>query len=403
MKKNTTEKSPLISQKPLNKIQNIEPNIFEKFEKKNLQISTQSIIKFWLWGLVFVFLGYLLFSTLDMLYVILTSIIIAISMEGIILTLEKKLKNRGWAIGISYLLLILFLLSGLIFVIPFLISQISLLISRISEVVMQIKDFIISSTRPNAIHQLSWLPDFFKSYILEHRWELDFNQAGIQSALLSSLNTLLDSSVLYLKQFSSGVFIFIGSFFTMLTKITIIFTLAVFFSLEKKYFVHLIAKTSSQAKKTKVYEKIDHIYEKLSLWLKARLLLSLFVAITTWLSLWILELFWFKIPSIFSLSLITGLLDIIPYIWPLLAFIPLILLALIHNGIWGMLIVGIIFIAIQWIQNNVITPILMEKQLGVNSLLILIAALLGAVIMGFWGIILSVPLAVIIGLFIDEK
>lgn len=68
-----------------------------------------------------------------------------------------------------------------------------------------------------------------------------------------------------------------------------------------------------------------------------------------------------------------------------------------------MLIVGIIFIAIQWIQNNVITPILMEKQLGVNSLLILIAALLGAVIMGFWGIILSVPLAVIIGLFIDEK
>ncbi len=45
----------------------------------------------------------------------------------------------------------------------------------------------------------------------------------------------------------------------------------------------------------------------------------------------------------------------------------------------------------------------MEKQLGVNSLLILVAALLGAVIMGFWGIILSVPLAVIVGLFIDEE
>ena len=68
-----------------------------------------------------------------------------------------------------------------------------------------------------------------------------------------------------------------------------------------------------------------------------------------------------------------------------------------------MLIVGAIFLAIQRIQNNVITPILMEKQLGVNSLLILVAALLGAVIMGFWGIILSVPLAVIVGLFIDEE
>ncbi len=68
-----------------------------------------------------------------------------------------------------------------------------------------------------------------------------------------------------------------------------------------------------------------------------------------------------------------------------------------------MLIVGVIFLVIQWIQNNIITPILMEKQLGVNSLLILVAALLGAVIMGFWGIILSVPLAVIVGLFIDEE
>lgn len=100
----------------------------------------------------------------------------------------------------------------------------------------------------------------------------------------------------------------------MLTQVTIIFTLAVFFSLEKKYFIHLVAKGASDAKKTKVYEKIDRVYEKLSLWLKARLLLSLFVAASTWLALRILGLFGFEIPSIFSLSLITGLLDIVPYI-----------------------------------------------------------------------------------------
>lgn len=45
----------------------------------------------------------------------------------------------------------------------------------------------------------------------------------------------------------------------------------------------------------------------------------------------------------------------------------------------------------------------MEKQLGTNSILIIVSALLGAVIMGFWGVILSVPLAVIIGLFLDEE
>ena len=83
--------------------------------------------------------------------------------------------------------------------------------------------------------------------------------------------------------------------------------------------------------------------------------------------------------------------------------IPVVLLALIHHGRAGMLIAGVIFLAIQWVQNNIITPILMEKQLGTNSILIIVSALLGAVIMGFWGVILSVPLAVIIGLFLDEE
>ena len=168
MKKPATEKSPIITKKTLSEPQVSKP-ILPETEKKSLQISTKSIVKFWLLGLVFVFLGYLLFSTLNMMYAILTAVIIAISMEGIILALEKKLKSRGRAIGLSYLLLMLFLLSGLIFVIPFLISQVSLLITRISGVVVQMRDFILSSTRPDAILQLSWLPDFLKSAILEHR------------------------------------------------------------------------------------------------------------------------------------------------------------------------------------------------------------------------------------------
>lgn len=61
-----------------------------------------------------------------------------------------------------------------------------------------------------------------------------------------------------------------------------------------------------------------------------------------------------------------------------------------------MLIAGGVFFLVQWLQNNVVTPFLMEKQLGVNSVLILVSALLGATVMGFWGIVLSVPLAVIV-------
>lgn len=73
--------------------------------------------------------------------------------------------------------------------------------------------------------------------------------------------------------------------------------------------------------------------------------------------------FGLELPNIFSLSLITGLLDIVPYIGPLISVIPVLLLALVHHGRVGMLIAGGIFLLIQRAQNNIITPVLMEKQL----------------------------------------
>ncbi len=167
MKKTATEKTVISAEHAVNENE-VSLCKTPKPQQDMLQLTTKSIVKFWLFGLVFVFLGYLLFSTLEMIYAILTAVIIAISMEGIILSLEKKLKSRGRAIGIGYLLLMVFLLSGLVFVIPFLISQVSLLITWISSVVVKLKDFVLYSTRPEVINQLSWLPDFLKSYILEH-------------------------------------------------------------------------------------------------------------------------------------------------------------------------------------------------------------------------------------------
>jgi predicted PurR-regulated permease PerM len=79
------------------------------------------------------------------------------------------------------------------------------------------------------------------------------------------------------------------------------------------------------------------------------------------------------------------------------------LLAFIHNGFWSMFIVWCIFLLIQRVENYVIVPVLMWKQLWVNSILILVSTLLWAVILWFRGIVLSVPFAVILSLFLDEK
>jgi predicted PurR-regulated permease PerM len=67
--------------------------------------------------------------------------------------------------------------------------------------------------------------------------------------------------------------------FSVLGELAIIFTLAIFFSIEKDYLKRLISKCFSDRKQEAVSEKIDRIYVQLSIWLKARLLLSLFLAV----------------------------------------------------------------------------------------------------------------------------
>jgi len=366
-----------------------------------VNLTTRSTLKFWLIWLTFVFLWYLFFQTLGVLYMILTSLIIALSMEWIIWLFEKWVKIRSLAVIISYILLIIFIISWVILIVPFLISQITYLIEWISNIIWSLKVFITTNTWPDAISQIGWLPSFAQDYLLEHRWELNINWTEVQSALLSSLNTLLDTSVSYLKQLSSWVFSFIGSFFSVLWELLIIFTLSVFFSIEKNYIINLITKCFSKTRRVLAQKKVERIYTQLSAWLKARLLLSLILALIFWICLWILNLFWVEIPNIFTLSVITWLLDIIPYIWPCIAAIPILLLAFIHNWFWAMILVWFIFLIIQLVENYIIVPVLMWKQLWVNSVLILVCALLGAIILWFWWVVLSVPLAVILGLFID--
>lgn len=382
-----------------------EKNLSNESSQENFQGSmpTKSMVKFWLIGASFVLVGYLFYQSLDIIYLLVAALIISVSSEGLIVSLQKRVKNRGLAIGISYLLILLFVFSGIFLVIPFLITQISLLITRISGTAKELQTFVLGNTRPDAINTITWLPSAVKQYLIENWASFNWANSDFQSSILSSLNTLLDNSTKYLRQFSSSIFSVVWGFLGVMANLTIVFTLAVFFSIEKKYLIGLFLKGKKDLQKQKVQAKIDYVYEKLSLWLKARILLSVFVIIAMYAALWIMKRCGLEIPNMLSLSLITGLMDIIPYIGPIFSIIPLVVLALIYHGFWGMIIAGAVFFAIQWVQNNVITPLLMEKQLGVNSALLIVSALFWATIMGFWGIILSVPLAVIVGLFLDEK
>ena len=95
-------------------------------------------------------------------------------------------------------------------------------------------------------------------------------------------------------------------------------------------------------------------------------------------------------------------MEFLPYLWPILWALPALLVASISYWFSGFLVVWILFIVIQRIEWWII-PIVMNKALGVSSLLILISMLFWLKILWIVGAILAIPLAVIVSLLFEDK
>jgi len=104
-----------------------------------------------------------------------------------------------------------------------------------------------------------------------------------------------------------------------------------------------------------------------------------------------------------TLALISWLTEFIPYIGPLLWGIPAWLLALTHYGLWGFGIIFILYWFIQWTENNILIPYVMNKTLGLSPIVIFLCVLLGGLVLGFVGVVIGVPLAVIITMIYDDN
>jgi predicted PurR-regulated permease PerM len=164
------------------------------------------------------------------------------------------------------------------------------------------------------------------------------------------------------------------------------------------------------------YRSVQHVCNS---WIKATLILSVSIFIVTYLWLHLLEFalntdilrdFFgispFTIENKFSLALIGGIMEFIPYVWPLIALIPA---AIVGLGIsWEVAIaIVILYLIIQRLENDILVPYVMSKALDLSPLFVFIIMVAWASLWGILGIILAVPIAgvarVIYGEYQDKK
>ena len=92
-----------------------------------------------------------------------------------------------------------------------------------------------------------------------------------------------------------------------------------------------------------------------------------------------------------ALALLAGLLEIVPYLGPILSAIPAILVAFVQSPPLALFVL-ILYVVVQQIENHILVPKIMGRAIGVNPVIILVAVLLGFKIAGMLGMLLAVPM-----------
>jgi len=102
-----------------------------------------------------------------------------------------------------------------------------------------------------------------------------------------------------------------------------------------------------------------------------------------------------------SLALLAGLLEIIPYIGPIVSTIPGVFIAFLQSPVLA-LIVLVVYWAVQQLEGYLLVPRIIGKSIGANPLVVLIAVLVGFNLAGIVGVLISAPLVAVGTVVIEE-
>ncbi len=150
----------------------------------------------------------------------------------------------------------------------------------------------------------------------------------------------------------------------------------------KTGFLHLVPPD----RRRRAVEVMAEIGVTLRWWLLGQLISMTVLAVSTWAMLTLMGL-----PLALILALITGILTFIPYIGPLIAMVPIVLLAFMQSPLMA-LYVFILYMAIQNVESNVLMPIVFHRTVHIPPALGVISQIFFGSLLGVLGFILAVPL-----------
>lgn len=299
-----------------------------------------------IFALFLLFLAWFVYQTRGILVSVFLSYIIMAALSPIVLFLQQKRVPKYIAVIITYIGVIAFSVVILIPVISLLISQVSTLLNNFPTYINYAATTLGITLDPKQI----------QTYFTREFDSIGHNAFSVTSAVF-------------------------GGVFSTLT----VFIISLYLLLYRDKFRHGVASLFHKDARPHVLETLHQVDYKLGAWLRGQLILCIFIGVLTWLVLQAIG-----VPYALPLAVVAGFLEAIPTLGPILASIPAIIVAFTISPAMAATVV-LAYILIQLFENNILVPKIMQKAVGLNPILVILAVTIGAKLMGVAGALLSIP------------
>ncbi len=305
-------------------------------------------------GITFLAVFFLLWYAVNVLLLVFSGILIAILLQR----LSQKL--AGWS-GLPYTLSLLLAVGAIAVLIG---TTAYLLVPRIAEQSAQLWDTI-----PAALRRL-------QSYLESYGWA-----KNLVGKMPPFEKMFADASSMLTQAFAifSGLLGALGS-------LLIIVFVAIYFAAQPGVYINGLLKLVPFNKRQRGRQVFSELGDTLAHWLFGKLVAMVVVGVATGLGLYLLD-----VPLAITLGLIAGLFDFIPYIGPLLAGVPAVLIAFSQSPTLALYVI-FLMIGLQFLESYLMLPLIERRTVSIPPALTISIQVLMGIPFGLLGIALATPL-----------
>ena len=330
------------------------------FKNGKIDISTNVVLK-----TIAILLGlWFLFLVRDVVILLFIAVIIAASIDPAVDYLQKKKRIPRSA--------------GAMLIYVFLFSIVALIVSfMVPSIVNQFNDFSKNSSQ--------YFGDF--GSIINSSQNNDINRIiqGIADNAESSFSNI-----------SKNIFSKTLGVFSGLLSIVVVFSMAFYMVMEERGIKKFIISVVPEKNKAYAANLTDRIEGKIGRWMLGQLFLMVVIFILDFIGLYLVG-----VPYPLLLALFAAILEVVPYVGPIISAVPGVVLGFLVSPTVGML-AFVVYLIAQQFESHVVIPLTMKKAVGLNPVVTIVAILIGFKLAGVLGAIIAVPAATAISLVVAD-